>query len=232
MLGYCAKLEQNNDRAWFHANHDEYVQAREDFIELTDRMRFAVAEETGPELAERLLFVDPKDLLFRIPRDMRVWKNAPPYNPSWRCYLAADRKAVLPVGYFCMIAPGDRSHFGTGGWCSDRDFLRSVRQFISDHVEEFEDALEQGGYPLSETEGKLKRVPLGFDPDDPAGEYLKYKEWYVSERFADAELTDADSFLDRVRQAVRRMEPLRRFFDRAFSQKPRKPWEGAWDETP
>lgn len=223
MLRYCAQLELNNDRAWFHEHHDEYEAAKRDFTALTEQLKYRVAELTAPDLAERLVFANAKDMLYRIPRDMRVWKNAPPYNPTWRAYIAGDRHAVTPVGYFYMIAPGNRSHFGTGGWCPDADWLRHVRGYISGHYDRFADALEQSGYPL---EGDaLKRVPRDFDPEDPAAEYLKYKEWYVSRHFRDNELTDFDNFTRKVANAVRRMEPLRQFFTDAFSQKNRQPWE-------
>ena len=214
MLNYCARLEANNERPWFHAHHDEYEAAKRDFIELTDVLKYRVAELTTPDLAERLMFAGAKDMLYRIPRDMRVHKNAPPYNPTWRAYIAGDRHALTPVGYFYMIAPGNRSQFGTGGWCPDAGWLRHVREYISGHFERFSEALEHSGYPL---EGEtLKRVPRDFDPGDPAGDYLKYKEWFVSVHFKDQDLTDFDSFSRRVARAVKRMEPLRQFFSDAF----------------
>ena len=216
MLRYCAELEQNNDRAWFHAHHDEYLAAKGDFIELTERLKYRVAELVTPDLAERLVFVNAKDLLYRIPRDARVWKNAPPYNPSWRAYIAGDRHAVTPVGYFYMIAPGDRSEFGTGGWCPDAAWLRQVRTYISENFDRFSEALAASGYPL---EGeRLTRVPRGFDPGDPAGDFLKYKEWYAAAHFRDRELTDFDGFIRKAARTVRRLEPLRQFFSDAFSQ--------------
>ena len=226
MLRYCALLEANNDRKWFHENHKLYEEAKRDFTELTDQLKYRVAELTTPELAERLAFANAKDLLYRIPRDMRVWKNAPPYNPTWRAYLAGGRHATWPVGYFYRIAPGDRSCFGTGAWCPDADWLRRIRTYISEHFNRFADALAFSGLPLWEEEGgKLKNVPKGFDPFSPAGEYLKYKEWFVSEQFRDSELTDFGSFTERVGETVKRLEPLRRFFDDAFSQKIHSPWE-------
>ena len=230
MLRYCAALELNNDRTWFHENHRWYEEAKADFIELTEQLKFKVAEKTSPVLAERLLYAKAKDLLYRIPRDMRIRRNAPPYNPSWRAYLAADRHSIWPVGYYYMIAPGNRSHFGTGAWCEDQDWLRHIRGYISDHFDRFFEAYTEAGYPLLEEEGnKLKKVPRGFEPGDPAAEFLKYKGWYVAVSFPDETLTDFDGFVERCGEAVERMEPLRQFFDDAFARKPRDPWNpGDW----
>ena len=225
MLRYCTLLEQNNNRTWFHENHALYEEAKRDFTDLTEQLKYKVAELTAPDLAERLIFVSAKNLLYRIPRDMRVYKNQPPYNPTWRAYLAGDRHAMAPVGYFYMIAPGNRSHFGTGAWCPDADWLRQIRTYISGHFDRFLDALETAGYPL---EGDaLKRPPKGFAAGGPAAEYLKYKEWYVARHFRDAELTVFDSFTRKIARAVKRMEPLRQFFTEAFQQRQRREWGAA-----
>ena len=232
MLRYCALLELNNNRSWFHENHKLYEEAKQDFIDLTDLLKFRIAGLTTPELSERLLYANAKDMLYRIPRDMRVWKNAPPYNPSWRAYIAGDRHAIWPVGYFYMVAPGGKTHFGTGAWCPDNDWLRRIRTYISENYDRFFDAFLSAGYPLWEEHCfKLKNVPRGFDPADPAAEFLKYKEWFVSESFADGELTSFDAFADRVEAAVERMESLRRFFDDAFAQKVHSPWEADFEEN-
>ena len=225
MLRYCALLEANNDRAWFHANHRQYEEAKADFTALTEQLKYMVAERADSALGERLMFTPAKQMLYRIPRDMRVYRNQPPYNPSFRAYLAPDRHAVWPVGYFYMIAPGGRSQFGTGAWCPDADWLRRIRGAISAQFPRFLDALAATGYPLEEGE-KLKRVPAGFDSDDPAGEFLKYKEWFVSRTFQDEELTSFDAFTEAAAEAVAAMEPWRRFFDDAFAQKPHGLWDG------
>ena len=146
MLRYCAQLEMNNDRAWFHDNHRLYEEAKRDFTELTDLLKYTVAERCGPALAERLMYADARNLLYRIPRDMRIHRHQPPYNPSFRAYIAGDRHAVWPVGYFYRVQPGDRSMFGTGAWCPDADWLRHVRGYISENFDRFFAAFNACGY--------------------------------------------------------------------------------------
>ena len=92
MLRYCAELDKNNNRSWFHENHDFYDEARADFTELVDRMKFCFADHADTQTAERLIFADPKGMLYRIPRDARVFKDKPPYNPSFRARIAVDKK--------------------------------------------------------------------------------------------------------------------------------------------
>lgn len=222
MLRYCAELEKNNDRTWFHAHHDEYVAAKADFTELVERLKFCVAERAGGELGERILFTEAKDMLYRIPRDARMHKNKPPYNPSFRARIAVDRKVLLPLGYYIRIAPGS-SLFGTGAWCSEPTLLRQAREYIAEHWDEFQLIIMNNGLELSGD--KLKRVPVDFDPQHPAAEYLKYKNWEAVLRFDDSELTGFDSFMERIGREIERMEPFREFMTRAL----RDTWESCWD---
>ena len=217
MLRYCALLEQHNERSWFHAveNYQLYTDAKQDFIDLVDALKWRIAACCSPDLAERLIFAEAKKLLYLIPLDMRTNKGKPPYNPRWSAYLAADRHSLTPVGYYIHLQPGDRSLFGTGAWCEDSETLLHIRSYISDNAQRFFDALDCCGYPLSGD--RLKNVPRGFDRLDPAAEYLKFKDWLVARPFPDGELNGLDAFLDAVAETVEQMEPLRCFFSDAFS---------------
>ena len=230
MLRYCAALELHNDRPWFHApeNYALYTAAKQEFIDLVDELKYRIANVASPELAEKLIFADAKALLYRIPRDMRSNKGKPPYNPRWGADLSGDRHSILPVGYYVHIQPGDRSLFGTGAWCRDAEMLLNVRSYISENFDRFSDALDCCGYPM--TGERLKNVPRGFDPEDPAAEYLKFKDWLVARPFRDAELRELDRFITDAVEAAERMEPLRRFFNDALAQKKRCPWDaGDWE---
>ena len=64
MLRYCALLERNNNRTWFHdrANHAAYEGAKQDFTDLLLDLKFRLSEAVSPDLAERLMFADPKKM--------------------------------------------------------------------------------------------------------------------------------------------------------------------------
>lgn len=223
MLRYCAELELHNERPWFHEHHDEYEAAKADFTQLVERLKFCVADRARDELGERILFTTPKSMLYRIPRDARVHRNQPPYNPSFRARIAADRKVLLPLGYYIRIAPNGRSLFGTGAWCPEPDMLPRARNYLADHWDEFQDILLSSGLEI--TGEKLRRVPAGFDPEHPAAEYLKHKEWDAVRLLEDRELTDFDRFMDLIAGEVERMEPFRVFMTRALRERVESPWD-------
>lgn len=212
MLRYCEQLELNNDRAWFHTpeNHALYTEAKQDFTDLVVDLKFRLSEVVSPDLAEKLIFADAKALQYRVPRDMRTNKSKPPYNPRWGADLSGDRRSLLPLGYYLHIQPGNRSLFGTGAWCWESEQVLRIRTYISANFARFSDALAQCGYPM--TGDRLKNVPRGFDADDPAAEYLKFKDWLVARCYTDAELRSFDGFVRSAVETAVRMEPLRRFF--------------------
>ena len=205
MLNYCAALDAHNDRTWFHENHREYELAKEDFRTLLGQLRFAVAE-ADPELAQDLLYMDAKDWMYRIPRDMRIHKNAPPYQPSFRAYLSRDRKSWQPIGYFLRIAPGI-SCFGTGLWCESTAAVNRVREFLQRNWAELADLLRTQGLAL--TGNRMKTMPRGFSPDHPAAEWVRLRNWTVLYDLEDDELGGFDAFADRVREMTAKLHPLR-----------------------
>ncbi len=223
MLRYCRELEMNNNRTWFHENHKQYEEAKADFTELVERVKFAVAERADLSLQERLMFADPKIMLYRIPRDARVYKNKPPYNPTWRAYISPDKKQMLPLGYFMMVAPGGQTHFGTGAWCPDGTWTRRVRDYVADNWEELDELMEESGLTLMGE--KLKRCPREYEAEHPAAEYLKHKSWVFIEDIPEEYLTSFDAYMQYVSELIDRMEPLRRYFQRAMEDRKESLWE-------
>ena len=191
---------------------------------LLQDLKFRLSEVVAPDLAERLLYADPKVMQYRIPRDMRGMRGKLPYNPRWAADISGDRHALLPLGYYVHIQPGGRTMFGTGAWCWEPEMFLRVRTAISTQFFRFSEALEQSGSPL--WGDRLKRVPRGFSDEDPAAEYLKYKSWLVSLPFADDQLESFDGFVSACVAAAERMEPLRIFFNDALSGIHRNPLEG------
>ena len=222
MLHYCGELDAHNDRDWFHANHKEYELAKEDFRILLGQLRFAVAEG-DPDLAQDILYMDPKDWMYRIPRDMRVHKNGPPYQPSFRAYLSRDRRSWQPIGYFLMIAPGI-SCYGTGLWCESTAATNHVREYIQRNWEELTGLLRENHLAL--TGNRLKTMPRGFSADHPASEWVRMKNWTCLYDLEDSELGGFDAVSDRVREMTTALAPVRRYLlDAAQGATEERKWD-------
>lgn len=207
MLRYTADLRAHNDRAWFHETHDEYLRARGDFLALLEQLRFVIAD-ASPELGGDILYMNAKDWVYRIARDMRFYKNVPPYEPSFRAYISSDRKSWLPIGYFLCVEQG-RTVFGTGMFLSETPAVNRVRDFIAANQEEWESILAENDLPFGGD--TLKTLPRGYSPDHPAARWLRYKNWLVEYAFPDEALGSFDDFASEIGALVRRTEPFRKF---------------------
>ena len=124
IMNYCENLQLNNNRTWFHENHGEYELAKKDFLGFLDMLRFVINDE-APEVGKSIMYMEPKEWMYRIARDMRFHKNGPPYNPAFRAYISSDRKSRKPIGYFLRICPGSS--------CTDNaDGTRTLRFELND----------------------------------------------------------------------------------------------------
>ena len=207
MLRYTEALRAHNDRTWFHETHDEYLRARSDFLALLEQLRFVIAD-ASPEIGGDILYMNAKDWVYRIARDMRYYKNRPPYDPSFRAYISADRKSWLPIGYFLCVERGN-TVFGTGMFLEETAAVNRVRDFIAANQEEWEAILEENDLPFGGD--MLKSLPRGYSPDHPAAKWLRYKNWLVEYAFPDESLDSFDDFAAEIGVLVRRTEPFRKF---------------------
>lgn len=214
ILSYSADLAEHNDRTWFKDNHSRYEKVKKEFAGFLDFLRFEIAEKS-PELAKDIMYMNPSDWMYRTARDMRFYKNRPPYDPAFRAYICADKKSWLPIGYYIRICPGS-SCFGTGIWCDNTRQLNRVRDYLIENFDEFEKIRTETDLPLSGT--KLKKMPRGYDENEPAAEWLKYKNLSVIYNFEDSELGTFDEFTAKLGSLVEKTEPMRIFLlDAAIS---------------
>ena len=99
LMKYIKALSLNNNRTWFHDNHQEYEGVRKDFIAFLDMFRFKLSKE-APDIGKAIMYMEPREWMYRVAHDMRFHKDGPPYNPAFRAYICADRKSWQPIGYY------------------------------------------------------------------------------------------------------------------------------------
>ena len=207
ILSYCAGLEANNNRPWFHEHHGEYDAARADFAELLERLRFSVCR-AAPDLEADVMYARVKDWTYRIPRDARIPRDLPPYNPSFRAYISADRRSWLPIGYFLHI-DAHECYYGTGVWTPETEKTNRIRDYISAHAEELGELLDRAGVVLQGE--KVKTMPRGYDRDCPGAEWVRHRNWVFFEHLPKKAMRGFGPFCCAVEEMTARFEPVRRF---------------------
>ena len=172
-FGFLKDLKKNNDRAWFAENKSRYEDVLKD-------PALRLIEDFGPELAKiSTHFLATPRSLFRIYRDVRFSKDKSPYKTATGIHFRHEQsKDAHAPGFYLHIQPGE-VFAGVGIWRPQADALRMIRERIAEDpkgwkrasaAKAFTDTFELAG-------DRLKRPPKGFDPDHPAIEELKRKDY-------------------------------------------------------
>lgn len=211
-LTFLRRLKKNNSSEWVREHKDEMLEAREEFLTL-------VAEILGRlgTWNEDFQFLEPKNCVFRLNRDVRFSDNKKPYKEHFAAFFAkGGKKSPLP-GYYVSVSPTE-IFAGGGLWHPEKDVLQSVRAYIDENGDELEKIVRSRGFQkiygeLSD-EDTLKRIPKGYDADHPYAEYLRLKSFVASVEFTQKDILARD-FAKKVDEAFRVLSPLNEFLKRA-----------------
>ena len=214
ILKYLTDLSEHNNREWYHAHKAENKEANAQFEELIQTLILRIGE-----FDSSILHNQPKELTFKLTRDTRFSHDKSPYNPSFRAHIASKGKLPVPVGYYLMIKPGGQSFLG-GGLFADmfRDATEMIRDYITEHGEEFEEMIHtpefQKYFTVQGT--SLKNVPAGYDKEHPQAEYLKFKSWYLEYTVADEVIANAEKFVEEATKLFEIMKPFNDYLNKAL----------------
>lgn len=212
-LDFLRKLKENNNREWFNDHKDLYNAARGDVASFVEELIWFIAQ-FDPETGK----VDAGKSLFRIYRDTRFSSNKDPYKTNFGANIGLGKEHTK-AGYYLHVEPG-KSFVAGGMYMLENDKLKELRKEISHNAGAFQKILNGESFVrnfggLSE-EGKLSRVPAGFEKDDPMAEYLKLKHFVAVRQVSDKELMEKDA-PKKFAEMYSALKPLNDFLNVAFS---------------
>ncbi|MCH8276693.1 MAG: DUF2461 domain-containing protein [Bacteroidetes bacterium] len=178
LFAFLRELKANNNRDWFHANKNRYVdEVRQPLLDMIE------------EFAPHLNAISPHYLaipkasggsLFRIYRDTRFSKIKLPYKTHAGIQFRheAGKDAHAP-GFYLHLEPGG-VFVGMGVWHPETSVLTAIRQAIVDDPERWKRTISEPGFSEAFVLGgdRLKRPPKGFDADHTLIEDLKRKDYF------------------------------------------------------
>lgn len=201
---FLETLVQNNNRDWFNAHKDEFLEERAYIENFADLL---LAELNSHDLIET---PSGKKSLYRIYRDTRFSADKTPYKQWWSGSFKRATKQRRG-GYYFHIEPGN--NFVIGGFRNpNTGDLKRIREEISYDPIPLRQILSADTFitTFGTLQGEqLKTTPQGFAADDEAIDLLRYKQFLLIKRFTDEEVFAA-SFLNEVNEAFKNMRP---FFD-------------------
>lgn len=224
-LTFLRSLARNNKREWFEANRSRYESEVKRPLQVLVEEIDARLGEIAPEMVG-----NPKKSIFRIYRDVRFSKDKSPYKTNAAAWFyhrdaghAVGTAAVHGgAGFYFQIAPKENIVAG-GIWMPPGEALKTLRLAIANNHEELRSILKAPAFrrafgALSD-EAVLKRAPVGFDPEHPAVDLLRYKSFTVSQDLTEAELL-SPKLPDIVAKKYATMLPLVRWVNRVLGLPP------------
>lgn len=212
---FLTDLSENNNREWFLANKKSYEAAKKNILTFTTELLGAITP-----LDTSLDGIDPKKCLFRINRDVRFSKDKSPYKTNFGISMSKGGKKVMSAGYYVNVQPNE-TFVGGGLYMPMPEDVKKIREEIDYNFEEFlgiinaKSFTDYYGTMQCEETLSLKRPPKGYEADNPAIEYLKWKSYTSVRSFKNEEVVSAD-FIDTCVQGVAALKPLVNFLNRGM----------------
>lgn len=211
-LTFLKDLTVNNNREWFNENKAVYTAAQENVIAFLEGL---IKEMSGFD--EELGKIDGKKSLFRIYRDTRFSKDKSPYKTNFGASLGMG-KGSQKGGYYLHMEPG-KSFLAGGIYMPESSVLKEVRKEISLYGDDFLKIINQKDFkkhfPELDQADKLKKVPQGFEKEDPMGKYLKLKNFIVIYYLKDEEILDKNA-IKNMTKIFKLMKPFNDFLNAPF----------------
>jgi len=203
-IKFLKDLKKNNNKPWFDAHREIFEKAKKDFEQFIQGV-IDKHSKNDPTIKDLLA----KSCLFRINRDVRFSKDKSPYKTNFGASINKGGKKAISAGYYFHLEPG-QCFVGGGIWMPMPEDLRKVRQEIDYNFTEFKKIIGSKKFKsvysdLSrDAEYLLSRVPKGYEPDNPAAEYLKFKSFIAIVNIKDADLSSKEL----IRKTVTNFEAL------------------------
>ncbi|MBK1895504.1 DUF2461 domain-containing protein [Chryseobacterium paridis] len=209
---FLKKLSKNNNREWFNENKSIFTESQENVIAFLEDLIKEMSGFDG-ELAK----IDAKKALFRIYRDTRFSKDKIPYKTNFGASLGMG-KGSQKGGYYLHLEPG-KSFVAGGIYMPESSVLKEVRKEISLYGDDFIKIVNNKDFkkyfPELDQEDKLKKIPQGFEKEDPMGEYLKLKNFIVVYKVKDEIVLDKNAAKE-LTKIFKLMKPFNDFLNTPF----------------
>jgi len=213
VLGFLEQLKEHNDRQWFQQNKTRYDEARQEVEQMVHSVIPGIAKYDPA-----IRYIEAKDCMFRIFRDVRFSKDKSPYKTNMGAWITPVGRKSFGPGYYIHIQPGE-SFLAAGVYMPAPDALKKLRSEVYYNIVEFKGILEdkkvkkyfQG---LSEMD-KAKLAPKDFPKDFQDMDWLKHRHYILSCPLTD-ELIETDDLAGWILKVFEVVQPFQQFLRRAL----------------
>ena len=215
-IKFLKDLKKNNNKPWFDKTLKVYEEAKADFA----RFIQAVIDQHGKKDVSIKNLV-AKDCMFRINRDIRFSKDKTPYKTNFGASInKGGKKAFGSAGYYFHLEPGT-SFAGGGLYGPTPEELKKTRQEIDYNFADFKKIIGAKKFKSvygdldKSAEFQLSRVPKGYEPGNPAAEYLRLKSYIAMIKVSDADLA-SKKLVKKTVAVFEALQPLIEFINHSM----------------
>ena len=214
-LNFLKSLKKNNNREWFEKNRSAYEAAKQNVLVMAEFLLKEMAK-TDPRFTE----MKPASCLFRINRDVRFSNDKSPYKTNFGAAFNVGGKKGPQAGFYVHIDP-TAAFAGGGIWQPEPIILQKIRQEIDYQFSDFKAVISQKKFKAMfgemSQEDALKKVPKGYDAENPAADFLRNKHFVFSRPFSESEMT-SPSFFKELTSSYHTILPFLTFLNQAIEE--------------
>ena len=211
MVKFFRSLKRNNRREWFQPRKHLFDQhVKTPMLELVSGIN-AELMKFAPEHA-----TEAKNAIFRIYRDTRFSADKTPYKTHIAASFSRRGNGRLGAGGFYFSVSPETIEVAAGIYHPDRDVTLLVRNHIAETYQELNRILadKKARKLAGALQGDaLTRSPKGFDPEHPAANFIKMKDWILDVTL-DPRLATSPKLQGEIVARFKAMAPLLHYLNR------------------
>lgn len=194
---FLKNLQNNNTKEWMGSHRNEYYDMKSEVEYFASEM---IKEISKFDSMIRSRPPHPTKCVTRLTRDMRFPTTKGPYKSDYYVVVGYEGIQGVAASYAVHIEPGNC--FVGGGTPNPKGIhLLNYRKKVSDRFSEFRTIVESTEFKSLFTNGITsqsgivkKRVPSGFQQNDPAVNYLKKEGFITREKISDTDLQTINGY--------------------------------------
>ena len=186
-INFLKNLDKNNNRDWFSANKETYLESQTNMTVFVDQLILLMNHHDVIENTSG------KKSLYRIYNDVRFSANKLPYKPRFAFGLQRST-AQRRGGYYVNIEPGN-TFLASGFFNPNPADLKRIRQDIEQNPETWRKLLETK--KIKQSFGSLSgnqvpTFPKGFPKEHDAIDLIRHKQFILKHTFTDQEVVQTN----------------------------------------
>jgi len=215
ILKFLEALAANNNREWFNANKEEYLEVKSEVESLAQKLINEVAA-FDPEAS----YLGVGDCTYRIYRDTRFSVDKTPYKTHIGIFINPPvGKKSNRMGYYLHIEPGN-CFVAAGTVCLPSKTVTAIRQSIYDNVEEYLGIINEKEfhrfYPVI-GENPVKTAPKGIPRDWKYLALVRPRDYFASHPLSERDMCAPD-LVGKVGALFRVAKPFNDFINFAIDE--------------